>query len=47
LEELVEHTGEKRNACKILKVKPEGKRSLGILTGGRKDSIRIYLKGIG
>jgi hypothetical protein len=44
LAELVEHTGEKRNACRVLKAKPEGKRPLGIL---RKHSIRIYLKEIG
>jgi hypothetical protein len=47
LAELVEHTGEKRNTCRILKAKLEGKTPLGILTCERKVSIRIYLKEIG
>jgi predicted small integral membrane protein len=35
--------GEKRNACRLLVGKPEGKRPLGRPRRRRVDNIRIYL----
>jgi hypothetical protein len=39
--------GEKRNACRILVGKPEGKRPLGRRRHRWKDNIRMYLREIG
>jgi hypothetical protein len=39
--------GEKRNACKILVGKPEGKRTLGRPRHGWEDNIKINLRKIG
>jgi hypothetical protein len=39
--------GEKRNACRILVGKPEGKRSLGGIGLGWVDNIKIDLREIG
>jgi hypothetical protein len=39
--------GEKRNACRLLVVKPEGKRSLGRPTRIRVDNIRMDLGALG
>jgi hypothetical protein len=39
--------GEKRNACRILVGKPEGKRPLGIPICRWVDNIKIDLRGIG
>jgi hypothetical protein len=38
--------GEKRNACRILVVKPEGKRPLRILRHRWVDNIKMNLRGI-
>jgi hypothetical protein len=35
----------KRNACRILMGKPEGKRPLGRLRCMRVDNIKMYLRG--
>jgi hypothetical protein len=40
-------TGEKRNACRMLVGKPEGKRPLGRPTGKSVDNIKIDLRGVG
>jgi hypothetical protein len=39
--------GEKRNACRILVGKPEGKRPLGIPRRRLEDTIKMVLRGIG
>jgi hypothetical protein len=39
--------GEKRNACRILAGKPEGKRPLRRPRRRRVDDIKIYLREIG
>jgi hypothetical protein len=39
--------GEKRNACRILVGKPEGKRSLGRPRRRWVDNIKMYLREIG
>jgi hypothetical protein len=44
---LAEHMEDKRNACRILVAKPEGKIPLGITRCGRKGNINIDLAGIG
>jgi hypothetical protein len=36
--------GEMRNACRIFVGQPEGKRSLGRPTRGRKDNIKMDLR---
>jgi hypothetical protein len=43
----VARTGEKRNACKILVGKPEGKEPLGRPRRRRVDNIKIDLREIG
>jgi hypothetical protein len=43
----VARKGVKRNACRILVGKPEGKRPLGRTRHGWEDNIKMDLKGIG
>jgi hypothetical protein len=38
---------EKRNVCRILVGKPEGKRPLGRLRSGWEDNIKMDLRGVG
>jgi hypothetical protein len=46
-EEHVARMGEKRTACKILVVKPEGKRALGIPRRRWVDNIKMNLREVG
>jgi hypothetical protein len=39
--------GEKRNACRVLVGKPEGKRPLGRPRRRWEDNIKMYLREIG
>jgi hypothetical protein len=43
----VARTGEKRNSCRILLGKPEGKRPLGRLRRRWEDNIKMDLREIG